>query len=176
MTFHFPGTQYRRALFLAAWISVSSLSGAAAQSPKVKPDAPATPKSDAVLYCENTADAAAEARLKWQTWKLVGLEVRLQARIAELDRKQKEFEQWIERREKLLNEVEGQVVSIISRMRPEMAAAQLATSDDETATGVLLKLKARIASEILDEMDPARAAQLTQSMVGFSTQTDERSF
>ncbi|WP_196223279.1 MotE family protein [Roseibium sp. RKSG952] len=148
----------------------------AAQSPQPKPAVDA-PKQDAALYCENTADKAAEARLKWQTWKLVSLEAKLRERIEELNRKQEEFERWVERREQLLAEVEGQVVSIIAKMRPEAAAAQLATSDDETATGVLLKLKARSASQILDEMDPARAAQLTRSMVGFSADNDkDRSF
>jgi flagellar motility protein MotE (MotC chaperone) len=57
-----------------------------------------------------------------------------------------------------------------------MAAAQLSTSDEDTATGVLLKLKPRVASEILDEMEPAQAARLTQLMVGFSDSLEERSF
>ncbi|MTI45924.1 hypothetical protein E1178_20155 [Roseibium hamelinense] len=157
-------------------LAVAASSATYAQAPMPKPDIP-QPREDAVLYCENTADKAAEARLQWQTWKLVSLEAKLRSRIEELNRKQKEFEVWVERREKLLEEVEGQVVQIIARMRPEAAAAQLATSDDDTATGVLLKLKARDASSILDEMDPARAAQLTQSMVGFTNDNDkDRSF
>ena len=55
-----------------------------------------------------------------------------------------------------------------------MAAAQLSTTDEDTATGVLLKLKPRVASEILDEMEPARAARLTQLMVGFSQNPEDR--
>ncbi|WP_193568084.1 MotE family protein [Labrenzia sp. CE80] len=125
-------------------------------------------QSDAELYCTNIAASAEEARLSWQTWQLVSLEAKVRQQVEKLERKQQEFEAWVERRERLLSEVEGHVVSIVSRMRPETAAAQLATTDEETAMGVLLKLKARVASNILDEMDPARAAQLTQAMVGFT--------
>ena len=117
-----------------------------------------------------------EARLKWQTWKLISLEASLRDRIEELQRKEREFEKWVKRREDLLNEVEDQVVTIIGRMRPEAAAAQLSTTDEEAAVGVLLKLKARVASSILDEMEPARAAQLTQSMMGLAHPEEQRSF
>ena len=152
-----------------------------AQEPKPKPN-PETrkveqlPGSDAGFYCKNIADKASEARLAWQTWKLVGLEAKLLERAEELERKEAEYKAWVKRREDLLENVEGQVVSIIARMRPEMAAAQLSTSDEDTATGVLLKLKPRVASEILDEMEPARAARLTQLMVGFSDTLEDRSF
>lgn len=149
-----------------------------AQAPRQKPRAAADvePPSDSELYCKNVAEAASEARIQWQTWKLISLEASLRDRIAELQRKEKEFEKWVKRREDLMNEVEDQVVSIIGRMRPEAAAAQLSTTDEEAAVGVLLKLKARVASSILDEMDPARAAQLTQSMMGLTNPQEQRSF
>ncbi|GAA0771096.1 MotE family protein [Roseibium denhamense] len=158
---------------------------ASAQTPPVRPKPVMTtaitpdaelPPRDSELYCKNIAEAASEARIEWQTWKLISLEARLRSRISELQRKEKEFEKWVERREKLLNEVEDQVVTIIGRMRPEAAAAQLSTTDEEAAVGVLLKLKARIASAILDEMEPARAAQLTQSMMGLTGPVEQRSF
>jgi len=164
-------------LSLSALVIVLNGSPGAAQTPRQKPQAEAeVPPSDSELYCRNIAEAASEARLKWQTWKLISLEARLRDRIAELQRKEKEFEKWVERREVLLNEVEDQVVSIIGRMRPEAAAAQLATTDEEAAVGVLLKLKARSASSILDEMEPSRAAQLTQSMMGLTDPEAQRSF
>jgi flagellar motility protein MotE (MotC chaperone) len=107
---------------------------------------------------------------------MIALEGRLQARIAELQRKEREFEAWVERREQLLKQVEDQVVSIIGRMRPTAAAEQLSTTEEEAAVGVLLKLKARVASAILDEMEPARAAQLTQTMMGFTDPEIQRRF
>lgn len=170
-----------RFLSLAAVSAVLGVSAAAAQEPREKPAEVTTvdivvPPQDSELYCRNIAEAASDARLKWQTWKLISLEARLRDRIGELQRKEREFESWVKRREDLLNEVEDQVVSIIGRMRPEAAAAQLSTTDEEAAVGVLLKLKARIASSILDEMEPARAAQLTQSMMGLTNPETQRSF
>lgn len=173
----------RKVCFLVfAAVAVAITSGAAmAQAPRHKPvDEPATeavqPPQDSELYCKNIAEAASDARIKWQTWKLISLEARLRDRISELQRKENEFELWVKRREDLLNEVEDQVVSIIARMRPEAAAAQLSTTDEEAAVGVLLKLKSRIASSILDEMEPSRAAQLTQSMMGLTNPEAQRSF
>jgi len=166
--------------FTCAIAALGILPGSA-QEPKPKPEPEMRkieqlPGSGAGFYCKNIADKASEARLAWQTWQLVGLEAKLRERAEELERKEAEYKAWVKRREDLLENVEGQVVSIISRMRPEMAAAQLSTTDEDTATGVLLKLKPRVASEILDEMEPARAARLTQLMVGFSDTLEERSF
>jgi flagellar motility protein MotE (MotC chaperone) len=146
------------------------------QEATVAPAQPAIPYRDSQLYCKNIAEAASDARIQWQTWKMIALEGRLQARIAELQRKEREFEAWVERREQLLEQVEDQVVSIIGRMRPTAAAEQLSTTEEEAAVGVLLKLKARVASAILDEMEPARAAQLTQTMMGFTDPEIQRRF
>ncbi|WP_420415008.1 MotE family protein [Roseibium sp.] len=162
-------------------------SAARAETPPAKPvkvetveiqhkDQHGQPLRDSELYCKNIADAASDARIQWQTWKMIALEGRLQARIAELQRKEREFEAWVARREELLEQVEDQVVTIIGRMRPTAAAEQLSTTEDEAAIGVLLKLKARVASAILDEMEPARAAQLTQSMMGFTNPVVQRRF
>jgi flagellar motility protein MotE (MotC chaperone) len=165
-------------VFGAGLLTASLIAESAAQQPKPKPPEAkgSAHTGEAALYCKNISDKAVEARLSWQTWQLVALETKLKERAAELDRKQAEIEAWVKRREKILEGVETQVVSIIARMRPEAAAAQLSTADEDTATGVLLKLKARIASDILDEMDPARAARLTQLMVGLSDPEGERSF
>ncbi|WP_179956075.1 MotE family protein [Pannonibacter tanglangensis] len=156
-----------------AGVAILAPAGAAlAQSaPMPKPDQTAgadTPMTDAERYCRNTGSAANDARLAWQTWNLVALEEKVQVRIRELEQKRAEYQAWVERREKVLSEVEGHVVSIFQRMRPEAAAAQLATLDEDTAVAVLVKLNARAASQILDEMEPARAAQLTNSMAGLT--------
>jgi len=178
---HMNRSRMVRLLAVAAVSIACSTIPASAQAPRLKPamnagDDAVRPPQDSELYCKNIAEAASDARIKWQTWKLISLEARLRDRIGELQRKEKEFEQWVKRREDLLNEVEDQVVMIIGRMRPEAAAAQLSTTDEEAAVGVLLKLKARIASSILDEMEPSRAAQLTQSMMGLTNPEIQRSF
>ncbi|GGB60112.1 hypothetical protein GCM10011316_35180 [Roseibium aquae] len=163
------------ALLLSGLFVLTGGAAVSAQSAGEEPGAGQSARN-AVLYCQNNAVSAADARASWQAWKLISLEARLAQRIEELARREVEFEAWVERREEMLAAVEDQVVTIIARMRPEAAAAQLATTDDDTAVGVLLKLKARQASGILDEMDPGRAAQLTQTMVGISDPNSERSF
>lgn len=171
---NFSGMVSLAVMILAAPAAAQTASNlrnsAAAQPPVPVPAEPvqAGAPSDAALYCQNMAGAASDARLAWQTWNLISLEERLQNRIRELEQKRAEYEEWVQRREKVLGEVEGHVVSIFQRMRPEAAAAQLATLDEDTAVAVLVKLNARAASQILDEMEPSRAAQLTHSMAGLS--------
>lgn len=132
-------------------------------------DAPAeTQESDVAAYCENTADATAEARIAWQTWKLLALQDSLKQQLEALEKKRAQFQEWVERRNKILAAVEDHVVSIYSRMRPDAAAEQLATLDLDIAVAVLSKLKPRDASAILNEMEPARAAQLAQSMASMT--------
>ncbi|WP_208983611.1 MotE family protein [Pannonibacter carbonis] len=165
---------------LALAMAVLPFAPAQAQNaPQPKPQAvqleEGTELSDAQMYCRNTGNAANDARLAWQTWNLIALEEKVKVRIHELERKRAEYEAWVERREKVLSEVEGHVVAIFQRMRPEAAAAQLATLDENTAVAVLVKLNARAASQILDEMEPARAAQLTHSMAGLTKSEAEGS-
>lgn len=162
-------------------LPVAQVSFAAGTEPAIEVEPAAKPtvgtgdaiESDVAQYCRNTADAVAEARLAWQTWTLVALEDKLKLRLAELDKKKAEFEHWVERRVKILAEVEDQVVSIYARMRPDAAALQLATLGEDTAVAVLAKLKPRKAGEILNEMEPARAAQLTHAMSGLSRADDQ---
>jgi flagellar motility protein MotE (MotC chaperone) len=53
-------------------------------------------------------------------------------------------------------------------MRPDAAALQLQSLDEETAAAVLVKLDARTASAVMNEMDPMQAARLTSIISGAS--------
>lgn len=123
------------------------------------------PEGDPQLYCVNIADEAADARAAWQAKRIAELEAQLGRRIAELEAKRAEYEQWIKRREEILARASEHLVGIYAKMKPAAAALQLAALDDETAAGVLAKLKPRAASAILTEMEPARAAQVTKAIV-----------
>ncbi|PTW60151.1 flagellar motility protein MotE (MotC chaperone) [Breoghania corrubedonensis] len=174
-----PGRRW--APVLLATLFAASAAGAAEQSPPAPgagaaahSDAPAadtqaaTQESDVAAYCRNTADATAEARIAWQTWKLLALQDSLRQQIDALERKRAQFQEWVEKRNKILAAVEDHVVSIYGKMRPDAAAEQLATLDEEIAVAVLSRLKPRDASAILNEMEPARAAQLAQSMASLT--------
>lgn len=149
--------------------------GAKKTSKAGKSGAPPMPISanapDSTQFCANIADAAADARLAWQMKELEKVEASLRERIAELEAKRAEYEKWLKVRQDFLKKAEDNVVGIYSRMRPDAAAAQLASMQDDTAAAVLAKLSARSSSQILNEMEPARAAHLANTLSGLR-QTD----
>jgi flagellar motility protein MotE (MotC chaperone) len=112
-------------------------------------------------YCVNIAAAATDARFSWQSKKLVEVETRIKARIADLDAKQLELKAWLNRRDAIAKEAKETLVGIYAKMRPETAAAQIGALDDEMAAAVLAALTPRQASAIFNEITPPeRAAKL----------------
>ncbi|HLH10780.1 MAG TPA: hypothetical protein VKV77_02750 [Methylovirgula sp.] len=123
-------------------------------------------------FCTNNAGAASAARVAWEAAKLNDLDDRLKQRIAELEAKTAEYETWLNKRNAALKYVQEDIVSIYTKMAPEAAAAELAAMDDDLAAAVLVKLNSRAASAILGEMDPTKAAHLTNTMLGTMTTAD----
>jgi len=115
-------------------------------------------------YCGNVASTVQDQRYVWQTKMLARLQEQLEQRIATLEEKRREYQAWLEERDKVLGEVEDHVVAIYARMRPDAAAAQIAGLEETKAIAVLYRLKPREASAILNEMEPGRAAQLTSAL------------
>jgi flagellar motility protein MotE (MotC chaperone) len=128
------------------------------------PNQPA--QTEAQQYCVNITGAAVDARYAWQAKKLAELEAQIKSRIAELEAKQAEYKDWIDRREALAKKAEENLVGIYAHMRPEVAATQLAALDDDMAAAVLGQLNPRIASAILNEFQPEQAARLANVMAG----------
>jgi flagellar motility protein MotE (MotC chaperone) len=124
---------------------------------------PAT-SDDPGEYCVNIADQAADARAAWQAKKIAELEKDINQRITELEAKRAEYQQWMKQREDILAKADAHLVDIYAKMKPDAASQQMSALEDEMAAAVLAKLNARTASAILNEMDPARAAQLTKAM------------
>ena len=71
-----------------------------------------------------------------------------------------------------LAKAEGNLVDIYSRMRPDAAAERLAEVNVELAAGILMKLQARQAGIILNEMDSKAAAKLTGIMASAARRQD----
>ncbi len=113
-------------------------------------------------YCGAISDKAADARIAWQTEKLKTLQAQVEAKLVELDTKQKQLQDWVQRRDDMLKAANQSLVDIYAKMDPEAAAAQLTVADPATATSVLHQLKPRNASAILDVMDPLKAAALVK--------------
>lgn len=124
--------------------------------------------ADVKSYCAHIAVAASDARVAWQTDRLNQLEARIKARIAELDGKTAELRDWIARRQALDQKASEKLVGIYAKMRPEIAATQISTLNDNMAAAVLSGLNARQASAIFNELVPDRAAKLASLIAGTS--------
>ena len=111
-------------------------------------------------YCSNIADAAADARYALHKQELANMEKEIEGRLKILEAKRAEYEDWLRRRNEVLEKADETIVAIYSRMRPDAAALQLINMEDEIAAAVIAKLNPRTASAVLNEMEPARAAQL----------------
>ena len=134
--------------------------------PKIKKSVTPVFKEDFQKYCFNNVDAVTDARFAWQAKTISEMEAKLQAVIAKLEVKQKEYQSWVTRREHFISKMTTSLVKIYSSMEPEAAAAQISIVDYDTAVSILTKLKPREASAILNEMDPKRASQLVRVIVG----------
>lgn len=153
---------------------------AAKPVPQPKPAAAASAAADpaadgeAAQFCRNISDAASDARFSWQVRVLEQLDAQVKESTARLEIKRAEYEDWLKRREDFLRKVEDGVVDMYGRMRPEAAAPQIASMTEEVALSVLMKLKPRTSSAILSEMEPTRAARLTDSLAGVRLTTREQ--
>ena len=129
-------------------------------------------EDDIRRFCSNIADAARDRRYALQQAELETLQKDIDKRIAALEEKRAEYEDWLKRRNDFLAKAEGNLVEIYSRMRPDAAAERLAEVNVELAAGILMKLQARQAGIILNEMDSKAAATLTSIMASAARRQD----
>lgn len=122
--------------------------------------------SAAAQYCTNIADAAIDARITWQRQNLAEAEKELAKRTVELETRIGEYQRWLARRDQFADKAKKVVVDIYTKMKPDIAAAQLQNLDEETAAAVLIKLDTRAASAVMNEMDATQAARLTAIISG----------
>lgn len=150
---------------LAFLLLLSPGAVAFAEEPPPPPPAPAAQQEpSAADYCANFADRAAEARIAWQTGNLKQLQDEVAKKIAELEAKQKDLQQWIDKREAILKQAGKELVDIYAKMDPEAAAAQLGKLDTGTAVAVLRQLSPRAASAIMAAIPAERASVLAKAI------------
>ena len=99
-----------------------------------------------------------------QTQVLEELETKLKQRITELSAKSAELREALRQRDESARKADALIVEIYAKMKPESAAAQLSAMEEPVAAALLMKLNARAASAILNEISPERAARLTETM------------
>ncbi|MGE0500358.1 MAG: MotE family protein [Rhizobiaceae bacterium] len=136
------------------------------------PPAAAAEATEIERFCSNIADAARDRRYAMQAAELKQLQSEVDKRIATLESKRAEYEDWLKRREEFLARAEDTVVKIYSKMKPDAAAERLAELRVEVAAGILMKLDTRQAGTILNEMERKAAATLTGIMVSASRRED----
>ncbi|AQX20289.1 MotE family protein [Bartonella sp. WD16.2] len=116
-------------------------------------------------FCDNIGSQAADARFQLQRQQLQQLRDQIDERVKILEEKRREYEVWLEKRNEFLSMAEDSLVEIISKMRPDAAAAQLALMSDLVAASLVLKLSPKISSAIMNELPPEKSAELTQILV-----------
>lgn len=122
--------------------------------------------SEIARYCTNLAPLAVEARIAYQTKRLVELEAQVKQRISDLEKRESDAHEWVSKREALMKSASDDVMAIYAKMPAEPAASQIAAMEDPIAAALLMKLAPKTASAILGEMEPEKAAALTNLMAG----------
>ena len=125
-------------------------------------------------FCSNIANTAADARIAWQMKRLVDLDAQMKQKIVELEAKEVESKEWIDKRAELMKKADDGVIAIYAKMRPESAAAQMAILDEPTAAALIARLNPRVASAILNEMEAGKAAKLTSLISGNAATADRK--
>jgi len=164
MTARRPFALLAFALAIACPGEVLAQDGVKPKPPAIAPDKAV--ESEIAHYCSNFAPLAAEARVAYQTKRLIELEAQVKQRISELEKQESEASEWVTKREAMLKSATDDVVAIYAKMPAEAAAAQIAAMEDPVAAAILMKLSPRAAGGILGEMEAEKAAKLTSLMAG----------
>jgi flagellar motility protein MotE (MotC chaperone) len=110
--------------------------------------------------CANIAASIEQERLIRQQKALGDIEAQIKSRLAALQAKETEVGARIERLEAFEKKADESLIAFYAGMKPDAAAAQLAELDEDIAAGILLKLKTKASSAILNEMQADRGAAL----------------
>jgi flagellar motility protein MotE (MotC chaperone) len=134
--------------------------------PDLPPDAEGR---DIQHYCSSIAAAADSARISRQEARLRELEEQVRRRGNELEGKQRELRQLVDKYEIFIHRADEALVKIYARMKPDAAAAHLASIDEEMAAALLFQLNPKISGAILNEITASRGATLIKKIASFSS-------
>ncbi|HTO32749.1 MAG TPA: MotE family protein [Pararhizobium sp.] len=155
------GSLRRRLVMIAAAGTMLIMPGAFAQ--EVAAPATAVPANGDEIqqFCTNIADAARDQRYLLQKKNLEELQAEVDVRIAKLEERRAEYEDWLKRRNDFLKQAELGLVDIYKTMKADAAAGQLELVNPGIAAAIVMKLPPRQSSLILSEMTSEKAAVLT---------------
>lgn len=151
-----------RNLLLVAGMALLPLASGSAQEQKPAPNAAS--QAEIQQFCTSIADPARDQRYLLQKQELEKLQADVDKRIAVLEQRRAEYEDWLTRRNAFMKQAEGNLVEIYKKMKPDAAAPQLEEIDPLLAAAVIMKLPARQSSLILSEMEAQKAAMVAAIM------------
>ncbi|MDQ0319156.1 flagellar motility protein MotE (MotC chaperone) [Pararhizobium capsulatum DSM 1112] len=150
----------RRFSILAAGCLMLAIPGAFAQE-VAAPAAGVPANGDEIQqFCTNIADAARDQRYVLQKQNLEELQAKVDERIATLEKRRTEYQDWLKRRDDFLKEAELGLTDIYKNMKPDAAAGQLELINPAVAAAIVMRLPPRLSSLILSEMTSEKAAVL----------------
>lgn len=169
-------TTCRSLILAAAGATLLIIPGAFAQQTAAAAAAdPASSQDEIQKYCTNIADPARDQRYLLQKQALDKLQADVNARIDVMDKRKAEYEDWLKRRNDFLAGANDGLVAIYKNMKPDAAAASLNDVRITTVAAIIMKLQPQQSSLILSEMDPQKAAQVTNIMASASDPNTSKS-
>ena len=112
-------------------------------------------------FCTSIADPARDQRYLLQKQEIAKLQAEVDARIAVMEQRKAEYEDWLKRRNDFLKRAEANLVDIYKKMKPDAAAPALQELNVEISAAIIMQLPARQSSLILSEMKPDKAAMVS---------------
>lgn len=155
-------------------LSIGTLSGALAEEEQKPRPVAKTAREEIKAFCANIADSARDQRYLLQKEELVKLQAQVDDRIAQLEKRRTEYENWLRQRNEFLKKAEEGLVDIYKGMKPDAAAGQLNLINPNLASAIIMKLSPRQSSQILSEMEPEKAAALTEIISAAGSRNAQR--
>ena len=166
-----PSSLRRRLMLIAAGCTMLAMPGAFAQ--EVAAPAVGIPANGDEIqqFCTNIADAARDQRYLLQKKDLEKLQADVDERIATLEKRRDEYEDWLKRRDDFLKQAQIGLVGIYKTMKADAAAAKLELVNPGVAAAIIMSLPPRQSSLILSEMSNEKAAVVT-NVISSATDPD----
>jgi flagellar motility protein MotE (MotC chaperone) len=133
-----------------------------------------TAREEIRAFCANIADAARDQRYALQKTELEKLQAQVDERIAILEKRKSEYEDWMKKRDAFSKQAEAGLVDIYKKMAPDAAAQQLELIDPNLASAIVMKLNPSKSSLILTEMEAKKAALVASIISAASSRSTSR--
>ncbi|MES5098327.1 MotE family protein [Agrobacterium sp. BA1120] len=162
-----------RRTLLAVFVMVAALPSARAQE-QLRVTSGDTSGQEIQQYCTNIIDQARDQRYLMQKQELENLQQDVDNRIAVMEARKAEYEDWLKRRNDFMQQAEGNLVNVYKTMKADAAAPQLEQVDAGLAAAIIMKLPPRQSGLILAEMDAKKAAMVASIMSSAADKTTSR--